>query len=57
MTLVLTEDEAKQVASIDLAIPLIEDAFRLAEERAAETPVRTRMLIPFKKLPHEGFLQ
>lgn len=57
MTLVLTEDEAKQVASIDLAIPLIEEAFRLAGERAAEAPVRMRMPVRFKKPFYQGFLQ
>lgn len=52
MTLLITEDDVKRLPlSIEAAIPLIENTFRLAGQGVAENPPRWRM--PFKK----GFLQ
>lgn len=51
MTLLITEQDIKKILSIKDAIPIIEEAFRLAGEGLTENPPRYRM--PFEK----GFLQ
>lgn len=52
MTLLITEEDVKKLPlSIEAAIPLIENTFRLSGEGTAENPPRFRM--PFKK----GFMQ
>jgi alanine dehydrogenase len=51
MTLLITEQEVEKMLSIEAAIPLMEECFRMSGEGTAENPPRYRM--PFKK----GFLQ
>jgi alanine dehydrogenase len=51
MTLLLSEQDVDGLISVDAAIRIAEDAFRMAGERTAINPARTRM--PFEK----GFLQ
>ena len=52
MTLLVTEQDIKQLPmSVKAAIPVMEDALRLAGEGSAENPPRMRM--PFRN----GFLQ
>ena len=46
MTLLISESEVKQVLSIEAAIPVIEDVFRMAGTRNVENPPRTRMVLP-----------
>lgn len=51
MTLLITEQEVEKMLSIEAAIPLMEECFRMSGEGTAENPPRYRM--PFRK----GFLQ
>lgn len=57
MTLFITDSECKQLMSIETAIPVVDEAFRLAGEGLAENPPRTRMPIAFKEPRYEGYLQ
>ena len=51
MTLLITEQDIQKILSIKIAIPVIEEMFRMAGEGTAENSPRMRM--PFAK----GFLQ
>ena len=51
MTILITEQDVEQILSVEAAIPVAEEAFRMAGEGLAENPPRFRM--PFE----QGFLQ
>src|SRR3954468_16579691 len=51
MTLFITEHDVERMLSIEAAIPVMEDVFRMAADGTAENPPRYRM--PMKK----GFMQ
>ena len=57
MSLFITDGESEQLLSIETAIPVVEEAFRLAGEGLAENPPRTRMPVAFKAPRYEGYLQ
>jgi alanine dehydrogenase len=51
MTLLITQDDVEQLLSPELALPIIEDAFRMAGEGSTENPARFRLPL------NRGFLQ
>jgi ornithine cyclodeaminase/alanine dehydrogenase-like protein (mu-crystallin family) len=51
MTLLITQDDVEKILTPEMAIPIIEDAFRMAGEGSTENPARFRMPI------NKGFLQ